>query len=106
MPFAGLEVAFVWLAVRAIERHDGDFERLEIAEGEVRFTARDAAVETCFVANAAWARVVVEERGARCALGLRYAGRTVALGRLLSDDGRRELAQAMRGRLPGVAIQG
>jgi uncharacterized membrane protein len=106
LPFAGLEVALVWLAVRAIGRHDGDFERLEIDAGEVRFFARHAARETSFVASSAWARVVVEERGARCALALRYAGRTVPVGRLLSDEGRRELAHAVRGRIAVAAERG
>jgi len=100
MPFAGLEVALVALAFRVLRRHDADFERLEIGEHEVRFEAREAALHTRFVAHRPWARVVLRERGMRCTLGLAYAGRTVPLGRMLSDDGRRELAQNLRARLP------
>jgi hypothetical protein len=50
-----------------------------------------------FVAHRPWARVVFRERGARCTLGLAYAGRVVPLGRMLSDEGRRRLAVELRG---------
>jgi uncharacterized membrane protein len=103
MPFAGLEVALVALAFGVLRRHDSDFERLEIGEHEVRVEARDARNMTRFVAHRPWARVVLRERGARCTLGLAYAGRTVPLGRMLSDEGRRQLAERLRGRLPITA---
>lgn len=103
MPFAGLEVALVALAFRVLRWHDADFERLEIGEHEVRLEARDARHVTCFVANRSWARVILRERGTRCTLGLAYAGRVVPLGRLLSDEGRRQLAENLRGRLPVIA---
>jgi uncharacterized membrane protein len=103
MPFAGLEVALVALAFRVLGSHDADFERLEIGEHEVRVEARDAATLTRFVVHRQWARVVLRERGARCTLGLAYAGRTEPLGRMLSDEGRRQLAESLRGRLPVTA---
>lgn len=103
MPFAGLEVALLALAFRAFGRHDADFERLEIGAHEVTVEARDASQLTRFVAHRQWARVVLRERGGRCTLGLAYAGRTVPLGRLLSDEGRRRLAENLRGRLPVTA---
>lgn len=103
MPFAGLEVALVALAFRVLRWHDADFERLEIGEHEVRLEAREARRVTRFVAHRPWARVVLRERGSRCTLRLAYAGRTVPLGRMLSDEGRRELAGHLRGRLPFTA---
>jgi uncharacterized membrane protein len=103
MPFAGLEVALVALAFRVLRLHDADFERLEIGEYEVRVEARDARHVTRFVAHRAWARVVLRERGARCTLRLAYAGRTVPLGRMLSDEGRRQLAESLRGRIAVTA---
>ena len=99
MPFAGLEIALLALAFRVVRMHDGDFERLEIGEHEVRVEARDADHMTRFVANRPWARVVVRGDGARCTLRLAYAGRTVPLGRLLSDEGRRRLAEDLRGKI-------
>lgn len=99
MPFAGLEVALVALAFRLVGSHDGDFERIEIGAHEVRVEAREADCVTRFVAQRAWARVVVRDHGSRCTLRLAYAGKTVPLGRLLSDEGRRALAYNLRGRI-------
>ena len=78
---------------------DADFERLEIGEHEVRIESRDARSLTRFVAHRPWARIIVNERGYRCTLGLVYAGRTVQVGRLMSDEGRRKLADELRGRI-------
>ena len=103
MPFAGLEIALLAFAFRVLGRHDADFERLEIGEHEVRVEAREAALLTRFVAHRPWARVEVRSRGDRCTLRLAYAGRTVPLGRMLSDEERRRLAEAIRGRLTVTA---
>ncbi|HET9651675.1 MAG TPA: DUF2244 domain-containing protein [Usitatibacter sp.] len=99
MPFAGVEVAFVALAFHILGRHDADFERLEVGRHEVRLESRDARALTRFVAYQPWACIEVRERGVRCALSLAYAGRNVPLGRLLSDEGRRRLAEDLRGRI-------
>lgn len=103
MPFAGLEVAAVWLAFRAVALHDGDFERIEVGEHEVRLEARQAARVTRFVAQRAWARLIHQESRGGFSLELAYAGRTEAVGRLLSDEGRRRLAAELRRRLAGAA---
>jgi uncharacterized membrane protein len=103
MPFAGIEVALVFLAFRVLAAHDQDFEHLEIGAHEVSVESRDARSFTRFTVNPAWARVVVRERGDRCTLGLAYAGRTVPLGRLMSDEGRRDLARRLRGRIAVTA---
>ena len=103
LPFAGAEVLLVWLAFHILRRHDGDFERLEIDAGEVRWVSRNAARETRFVGHLPWTRVVVEERGRVCSLELRYQGRAVPLGRLLSDEGRRRLAEVLKERLRATA---
>ena len=99
MPFAGLEVAFLALAFRALGMHDADYERLEIGDHEVSVEVRDARQVRRFVAYRPWARVLLRERGTRCTLRLAYAGRTEPLGRLLTDEGRRELAATLRGRI-------
>jgi uncharacterized membrane protein len=103
MPFAGVEVLLLVLAFHVVARHDADFERLTIGEHEVSVEMRDAKNVTRFTANRPWARVIVRTRGRRCTLGLAYAGRVVPLGRLLSDEGRRKLAQELRGRIAVTA---
>ncbi len=99
MPFAGIEVALLALAFRALGKHDADFERIEIGRHEVSVEAREAQGVTRFVAHPPWARVELRERGTRCTLRLAYAGRTVALGRMMSDEGRRRLADDLRGKI-------
>lgn len=100
MPFAGLEVALLAAAFRMLALHDRDFERLEIGAHEVRLEAREARCFTRLVARRPWANVVVARRGARCTLRLAYGARAVPVGRMLSDEGRRRLAESLRGRLP------
>lgn len=100
LPFAGLEVALLALAFRALAAHDGDFERLEIGEHEVKVEARMARETTRFVAHRPWVRVELGEGAGRCTLRLVYAGRHEPLGRMLSDEGRRALAEKLRARLP------
>ena len=100
MPFAGLEVAVLLIAFRVFALHDRDFERLEIGRDEVRLEAREAQCFTRFVARRPWASVVVARRGVRCSLRLAYGARAVPVGRMLSDEGRRRLAESLRGRIP------
>jgi uncharacterized membrane protein len=103
MPFAGLEVALLAFAFRVLQEHDADFERLEVGDHEVSVEVHDAHETTRFVAHRPWARVEMRESGTRCTLRLAYAGRTVPLGRMLSDEGRRQLAENLRSRLPVTA---
>jgi uncharacterized membrane protein len=105
-PFAGLEVALVALAFYRIGLHDGDYERLEIAGTKVSVEKREAARITRFEGHAPWARLVVAGGPARCELKLSYAGRGIAIGRLLTEEARRKLAAELGRRLKVVAIQG
>lgn len=104
LPFAGLEVLLVTLAFRAIGRHDGDCERLELDGTRVRLYSRKGLREQVLEGHAPWARLVVCSRYGRCELGLRYAGRTVGFGRLLTDERRREWAEQLGRRLPVTRI--
>ncbi len=99
MPFAGIEVLLVAFAFHVLRRHDADYERIAIDGHEVRVEARHARSVTEFVAYMPWAVVEVRDRGLRCTLSLAYAGRKVPVGRLLSDEGRRQLAEDLRGRI-------
>ena len=100
LPFAGLEVALVAIAFRWFARHDGDYERLEIEGGRVRLRTRQAARVVELEGHAPWARLVVKDGPGRCGLELRYAGRTVEFGRLLTEAMRREWAAELGRRLP------
>jgi uncharacterized membrane protein len=104
LPFAGLEVLIVVAAFRAFARHDGDFERVEIEGAKVRLQTRSATRLTELEGHAPWARLVVEDWSGRCGLGLRYAGRTIEFGRLLTEGRRREWAAELGRRLPVTRI--
>jgi uncharacterized membrane protein len=99
MPFAGLEVALLVLAFRVVQLHDGDYERVEVGEHEVVVEGRRAARGFRFVANRAWARLLVGLSGGRCTLQLAYGRQRVAVGQLMSDAERRRLARELRARL-------
>jgi len=102
MPFAGLEVLLVVAAFHVVQRHDTDYERVEVGEHEVVVEGCRARCPFRFVANRAWARLVVGLAGGRCTLQLADAGRRVPLGRMMTDAQRRRLARELRARI-GVA---
>ena len=104
MPFAGLEVLLVAAAFHVMQRHDTDYEKVEVGEHDVVIEGRHARDQFRFVANRAWARLVVGLAGGRCTLQLAYAGRRVPLGRMMTDAERRRLARELRARL-GAAAQ-
>ena len=105
LPFAGLEVAVLAYAFHRIARHDGDYERLEIEGRRVRIEARFGARVVSFEGHAPWARLVVRDRPGRCELQLRYAGKSVEIGRMLTDERRRLWAAELGRRMP-VTDQG
>ena len=98
MPFAGIEMAVLYLAFRYIDRHAGDYERIAIRGDQVAVEVCEGADVKRFEMNRCWAQVVCESEGARIAL--RSHGREVELGRHLRDEERqrmaRELARELR----------
>jgi uncharacterized membrane protein len=105
LPFAGLEVAVLAYAFHRIACHDGDFERLEIEGRRVRVESRSGARVVSFEGHAPWARLVVRDRPGRCELQVRYAGKSVEIGRMLTDERRRLWAAELGRRMP-VTEQG
>ena len=100
LPFAGFEVLFLWCAFRLIGRHDDDYERVGVADREFYWAkCRCGQVEE-LRGNALWAQVFAVPRNGRVEIGLRYQGRTVSVGQLISDEQRRllwrNLARALK----------
>lgn len=99
LPFAGLEMAVVYLALRVLARHGEDHETITI-EGD-RFVVdqtrlgRSARHEF----NRRWAQVVLAPAGSRSALRVRSHGREVEIGEFLTDAQRRAVAKDLRRRL-------
>ena len=91
MPFAGIEMAVLYLAFRHIDSHAGDYERIRIKGNSVSIEVRDGRDVARFELNRYWAQVVCEGDGARFAL--RSHGREIELGRHLCDEQRMEMAR-------------
>lgn len=100
LPFAGLELAVLWLAFRCLARHDTDFERLELDGDRLTWRSQIAGRGDAMEANLPWVRLLVRDASGRCSLALRYAGKTTCIGGLASEPGRRRWAAELGQRLP------
>lgn len=95
LPFAGLEVLFVWLAFRLLGKHDDDYEVLDISRHEFCWERRERRRIDRLTGNPAWARLVRYRSGSAQGLALRYGGRSVLVGTQLCEQERRQLAQKL-----------
>lgn len=100
VPFAGIEMAVLYLAFRYIDRHAGDYERITIRGDSVEVEVREGRHVTRQEFNRCWAQVVCEEGGAR--LALRSHGREIELGRHGNDEQRAEMALELGRELKGL----
>ena len=94
MPFAGIEMAALYLALRYIDRHAEDYERITIRGDRVAVEVREGSRVTRHELNRCWAQVVCEPGGAR--LALRSHGRDVEVGRHVRDEQRVEMARELK----------
>lgn len=98
LPFAGLEVGVLWLALRHLQRHAGDEERIEIGTSTITVFCRNAGHCEQHEFSRYWARLHVEKLSGRgnCRLFLRSHGRELEIGRLLMEEQKRALAMVLR----------
>jgi len=101
LPFAGAEMAVVYLAFRAIGRRVGDYESISICGDRVLVERRETGRPSRFEFNRYWAQVVVqpERAGHARRLALRSHGREVEFGRHLTPEQRMQVAQALKDQL-------
>ena len=95
LPFAGLETYFLWLAFRIVGRHDGDYERLQVAGRQFWWTRSECGRIEALSGNAEWAHVSTVARNGRLEIGLRYMGTTVLVGKMISDEQRVSLCRSL-----------
>jgi uncharacterized membrane protein len=91
LPFAGIEMAVLYIAFRYIDRHAGDYERITIQGDSVAVEVREGTQVSHFRLQRCWAQVVCQPEGAR--LALRSHGREIELGRHLCAEQRLEMAR-------------
>ncbi len=101
IPFAGVEIAALGAAAYVILRRAGDFERLVFSGDHILVEVRERGLARQFEFHRGWARLVTGETGS---VALRSHGRTVEIGRYCCAEGRRVLAQELRGRLGSKQI--
>jgi uncharacterized membrane protein len=98
LPFAGIEMLVLFLALRWVERRAADYERISIAGDRVEIEICEAGRARSHELSRYWAQLVSSD-GAR--LALRSHGREIEIGRHLNDVQRlvlaRELGRELRG---------
>lgn len=92
LPFAGLEVLFVWVAFGVLARHDGDYEVLTVKGRNFCWEQCDAGRIQQISGNRLWARAVMQSSGSGLELFLRYGGREVQMGRFMTAGQRERLS--------------
>lgn len=101
MGFCGLDVLLIYLAFRASYRSGRAYEAIELSHGELTLTRVDPkGASERYTFNPYWVRVLLSEAvDGRTELRLSSHGRNLVFGRFLSDDERREVADALKGAL-------
>jgi uncharacterized membrane protein len=99
LPFAGIEVAALGVALALSARHVGDYERICMWEGKLTVEIRESNHVSYFEFNPLWARIVSAGSDRGASVSVRSHGRDLQIGRYLSDDGRRLLTTELQRRL-------
>jgi uncharacterized membrane protein len=101
LPFAGVEMAVLFLAFRYIGRHAGDFESIAI-KGDSVLVEKWELGEVCrYEFNRGWAQVILRDDRppGRTTLALRSHGREVEFGQHLTEHQREAVAHTLRQQL-------
>jgi len=98
LPFAGIEVAALWLALRHVQRHSADEERIDVDEAQITVTHRIAGRCEQHHFSRYWAQVRLERPAASLVqhLYLRSHGRELEIGRMLTDSQKQTLADELK----------
>ena len=101
LPFAGAEMAVLFLAFRYVERHAGDFESIAVKGESVLVEKWQLGEVRRYEFNRCWAQVVLHRAGraGRTTLALRSHGREVEFGQHLTEDQREAVAQTLKQQL-------
>ena len=107
IPFAGLEIVALWLALRHLQRHADDEERLDIDDTQISIRRHTAGRVEHYQFQRYWAQLRIEHLDGRSGtrLFLRSHGREVEIGRLLTEKQKENLADDLKTRLGAVEQQ-
>ena len=96
LPFAGLEIALVCYAFRVIAQHDGDYEMLTVGKTNFKWEQRCAGCNTVLEGNKHWATFEAVNVFGRSELLLRYAGKTITVGKHFAMEEQKQLAKHLK----------
>jgi len=99
LPFAGLELAALWVAFRRFARDADDFERITIQGDRLLLEACTRGRVQRYEWNRHWTQVIVRGGVGSCHVALRSHGREIEFGRCLSGGARLDAARRLRDRL-------
>lgn len=100
LPFAGIELFLLFLALRAIDRQASDYESIHLDDDSLIVSTRRSAASFSRRFQTAWARVTLEPGDSREPLVcIRSHGHSTHVGRLLTPDQRRQLFSDLSSRL-------
>lgn len=100
LPFAGLELLILFVALRAVARRDAAFESIRLEGDRLTVIRHLPGCESHHSFHAGWARVSLEgERPSDPLVCIRSHGRSAQVGVLMTPDQRRVLATDLRQRL-------
>jgi uncharacterized membrane protein len=101
LPFALVEMAVLFAALKIVEWHAGDYESVSIDGDQVVVERQDRGRTVRHRFDRHWAQVIVlhEGPGGRCGLRMRSHGREVSFGEFLTDQQRLQVAAELRRRL-------
>jgi uncharacterized membrane protein len=98
LPFAGVELALLAWALRFLDRHAGDYERVVLAGDTLRIETCEGGMPARHEFHRCWAQVRVLSRGSDARVFVRSHGREVELGRFRTAAQKLALAQQIRER--------
>jgi uncharacterized membrane protein len=99
LPFAGVELALLAWALRFLDRHAGDYERVVLAGDTLRIETSEAGAPGLHEFHRYWAQVRVAPTGSDARVFVRSHGREVELGRFRNAEQKREFARQLRERV-------
>ncbi len=98
LPFWGIDLIAVGVALVVMARRSGDFERVSLTAGELIVEVVTAGRSEVTPLNRHWVRVLTEE-GFRYRLILAQHGHRLVVGRFVGDAERRRFVQELRSAL-------
>lgn len=102
LPFAGLEMAVLYLALVVLARHGEDRESIAVDGNRVLVEQTRMGRSVRHEFSRHWAQVVLARSGRKNALRMRSHGREVEIGAFLTDAQREAVAKDLRRRLGGT----